>query len=74
MKFPVYTIQSHLWDKIYTQQLIRTLFSLFGVYHPPSGNELREISMEQERTENRQEPAEELNALPENFSMPLCPG
>lgn len=55
MKFPVYTIQSYLWDKIYTQQLIRALFSLFGVYHLPSGNELQSQGDKHWTGENREQ-------------------
>lgn len=55
MKFPVYTVQSYLWDKRYTQQLIRTLFSLFGVYHLPSGNELQSQGDKQGTGENREQ-------------------
>lgn len=55
MNFPVYTIQSYLWDKIYTQQLIRTLVSLFGVYHLPSGNELQSQGDKHGTGENREQ-------------------
>lgn len=55
MRFPVYTIQSHLWDKIYTQQLIRTLFSLFGVYDLPSSNEFQSQGDKPGTGENREQ-------------------